>query len=168
MRSRTRGTELMLSKMERISKCAVIPVMALVFSVASLGNQTTTPDIRVELSNQKPLSLHVTVRSKAEKQVSLFKWRLPWGTKNTMILVAVKPDKNYVTRNFPVDDPAPERVLIEPNETLSGDVSLEKAFTGLDDALKKSDIQLFWAYQAPEELKIGRWSGGWILIPQQK
>jgi hypothetical protein len=85
-----------------------------------------------------------------------------------MILVAVKPDKNYLTRNFPVDDPTPERVSIEPNESLSGDVSLEKAFRGFDDALKKSDINLFWAYQPPEELHIGRWSGGWILIPQQK
>ena len=168
MRFRMRGTESMPSRMERISNCLVVAVMALVFSATSLGNETTSPDIQVELSSQKPLSLHVTVHSRAEKQVSLFKWRLPWGTRNTMILVAVKPDKNYVTRNFPVDDPAPERVLIEPNETLSGDVSLEKAFTGLDDALKKSDIHLFWAYQAPEELKIGRWSGGWILIPQQK
>lgn len=85
-----------------------------------------------------------------------------------MILVAVKSDKNYLARNFPVDDPAPERVSIEPYESLSGDVSLEKAFKNLDAALKNSDVHVFWAYQAPEELNIGRWSGGWILIPQQK
>lgn len=85
-----------------------------------------------------------------------------------MILVAVKPDKNCLTRSIPIDDPTPERVSIAPNESLSGEVSLEKAFTGLNKALKKSEINLFWAYQPPEELHIGRWSGGWILIPQQK
>jgi hypothetical protein len=35
-------------------------------------------------------------------------------------------------------------------------------------AIKKSDIQLFWAYQAPKELNLPRWSGGWILLPHQK
>jgi hypothetical protein len=158
----------MLSKMERTSKYVATAVLGLVLSATSVGGEATSPDIQVELSTQKPLSLHVTLRSRAETSVSIFKWRLPWGTRNTMILVAVKPDKNYLTRNFPVDDPVPERVSIEPNESLSGDVSLEKAFAGLGDALKKSDVNLFWAYQAPEELHINRWSGGWILIPQQK
>jgi hypothetical protein len=67
-----------------------------------------------------------------------------------------------------VEDPTPERVSIEPNESLSGEVNLEKAFAGFDAALRESDIHVFWAYQAPKELNIGRWSGGWILIPQQK
>jgi hypothetical protein len=85
-----------------------------------------------------------------------------------MILVAVTPGKDYIVRNFPIDDPSYEKVSVEPNESLSGDVSLEKAFTGLETALKKSEIHLFWAYQTPDELHIARWAGGWILVPQQK
>jgi hypothetical protein len=85
-----------------------------------------------------------------------------------MILVALTSDRNYITRNIPIDDPSAERVSMEPNESLSGDVSLDKAFTGFDAALKKSDVQLFWAYEAPKELRIAHWSGGWLLIPQQK
>jgi len=142
--------------------------MVLLFSATSMGNEGTSPDVQAELTTERPPSLHMTVRSRAETRVSFFKWKLPWGNRNTMILVAVKPDKNYLTRNFPVDDPSPEQVTMEPNESLSGDVSLEKAFTGFDSALKKSDVHLFWAYQPPAELKIGRWAGGWILIPQQK
>jgi len=84
-----------------------------------------------------------------------------------MILVALTSDRNFITRNIPVDDPSPERVSLEPNESLSGEVSLDKAFSGLDAALKKSDINLFWAYEAPEELHIAHWSGGWLLIPQR-
>jgi len=85
-----------------------------------------------------------------------------------MILVAVAPDGSQIHRNIPIDDPPPERISVGPNESLSGDVSLEKAFTSLDAALKKSDIHLFWAYKCPKELNIGQWAGGWILIPQQK
>ena len=138
-----------------------------VLSIACGGAETTSPDIQVELTRQNPPSLHVTIRSRAETRVSFWKWRLPWGNRNTMILVALTSDRNFITRNIPVDDPSPERVSLEPNESLSGEVSLDKAFSGLDAALKKSDINLFWAYEAPEELHIAHWSGGWLLIPQR-
>ena len=84
------------------------------------------------------------------------------------MLVAVTRGEKYVERNFQEEYPDYRRVTFQPNESLSGDVSLEKGFTGLDAALKKSDVQLFWAYDAPEELNIPLWSGGWILLPQQK
>jgi hypothetical protein len=154
--------------MEQIRAYLITAFMILLFSVTVGGNESTSPDIQAELTGGSPPVLHMTIRSRAEARVSFYKWRLPWGNRNTMILVAVTPDRNYLTRNFPVDDPTPERISIEPNESLSGDVSLEKAFTGLDAALKKSEVHLFWAYQPPSELHIGRWAGGWILIPQQK
>jgi hypothetical protein len=166
MRFKTQRIEAMDSRIERTSRFLVAAVAIFLCSSSLMGDGAKSADIRVDLTSQNPPSLHVTIHSRAKVPVSFFKWRLPWGNRNTMILVAVKADKNYLTRNFPIDDPAPERVSIGPNESLSGEVSLEKAFTGLDDALKKSDINLFWAYQPPEELNIGRWSGGWILIPQ--
>jgi hypothetical protein len=140
----------------------------LVLAVPIGGAEALHSGIQVELDSQKPLSLRVTLTSHAETQVTFPKYRLPWGNRNSMILVAVTPGKDYIVRNFPIDDPSYERVSVEPNESLSGDVSLEKAFTGLEAALKKSEIHLFWAYRAPEELHIARWSGGWILIPRQK
>jgi len=36
------------------------------------------------------------------------------------------------------------------------------------NALKKSDVLLFWAYKAPAALHIPRWTGGLVVIPQQK
>jgi hypothetical protein len=158
----------MTSKIKHTSRYMIAAVAFLVFSGASVGNETTSPDIQVELTSQNPPALHVTVRSRAETRVSFFKWRLPWGNTNTMILVAVASDRNYIKRNIPIDDPSPERVSMEPNESLSGDVRLDNAFSGFDTALKRSDIHLFWAYEAPKELHIAPWSGGWILIPQQK
>jgi hypothetical protein len=146
----------------------IAAIAFLAFSATSVGNEAMSPDVQVALTSQNPPALHVTIRSCAETRATFFKWRLPWGNRNTMILVALTSDRNYITRNIPIDDPSSERVSMEPNESLSGDVSLDKAFTGFDAALKKSDIHLFWAYEAPKELRIAHWSGGWILIPQQK
>ena len=158
----------MTSRIEHTSRYMIAAVAFLAFSATSLGNEAMSPDVRVELTSQNPPALHVTVRSGAEARTTFFKWRLPWGNRNTMILVALTSDRTYITRNIPIDDPSTERVSMEPKESLSGDVSLDKAFTGFGAALKKSDVHLFWAYEAPKELHIARWSGGWLLIPQQK
>lgn len=158
----------MIISRANLRRYLVAAAAVLVFAVASRETETPPSGIQVVLDSQKPLSLRVTVTSHAEMPVNIVKYRLPWGVTNSMILVAVTPGKEYVVRNFPEEYPSYERVPFGPNESLSGDVSLEKAFTGLDAALKKSDIHLFWAYEAPEELHIAHWSGGWILIPQRK
>jgi hypothetical protein len=84
-----------------------------------------------------------------------------------MTLVAVTPGQRHIARFIPEEYPSYEKVPFEPNESLSGDISLD-TFPGLAAALRKSDVHLFWAYEAPKELEIGGWSGGWILIPKQK
>jgi len=85
-----------------------------------------------------------------------------------MMLIAVTPGERFVRRGYPVDDPSPEKISMEPNEQQTGEVNLQMRFIGLDAALKKSDIHLFWAYEAPKELNIPRRLGGWVLIPRQK
>jgi len=101
-------------------------------------------------------------------RVAFYKYRLPWGNLNSMKLVAMTPGENYLERFYPTDDPSPEEVSFEPNEQQSGDINLHMKIAGLDAATKKSDVFLFWAYEAPKELNIPHWSGGWILIPMQK
>ena len=129
--------------------------------------QNPSSDIRVEFAS-KTLSLHVTMRSKAEGQVTLFRYLLPWGNRNSMVLAAVTAGGQNLERYTVIDDPSPEQITVAPGEAVSGDINLESNFRGLRAALKKSDVHLFWAYRAPDELRIGNWSGGWILIPQQK
>lgn len=144
---------------------------ALAFIVLSgliARGQTGATGIQVEANPQNPWSLRVTVQSHAQTRVTLSKFRLPWENRYSMILVAVTASGRYIDRIFPEDDPSPERISVEPGQLLTGDVNLHDFFRGLDGALKETDIQLFWAYQAPEELGIPRWSGGWILIPQSK
>jgi hypothetical protein len=85
-----------------------------------------------------------------------------------MEFVAVTLDEHYVERVWPVDDPLFEKISMEPNETRSGDFNLQMKFIGLDTAVKKSSVRLFWAYHAPKELNISEWPGGLIVIPQNK
>jgi hypothetical protein len=42
------------------------------------------------------------------------------------------------------------------------------AFSDLRRWTAVSDVHLFWAYEAPKELNIPHWSGGWMLIPKTK
>ena len=146
----------------------IVAVAFVVLPLACGGSETAPSDIQVQLSNQEPISLRVTLRSRAETRATFRKYRLPWGNRYSMILVAVTAHGDCLDRNFPIDDPSPERVTFEPNESLSGEINLRQHFDGLDNALKKSDIHLYWAYDAPKELNIPKWSGGWILIPQRK
>ena len=149
-------------------KCLVALAAFLVFAAGSGGNEAANPDIRVEISDQKVLSIRVSIRSRSGTPVTFYKSLLPWGNRNSLILEAITPDGHCVQRFFAIDDPGFEKVTLNPTESLTGNINLRDYFKDIDGALKKSELQLFWAYKAPEELNIGRWSGGWILIPQQK
>jgi hypothetical protein len=151
-----------------LSRYLVGVATLLVFSIACGGAEPTPPDIQVELNSQKPLSLRVTLWSRAETRVALPTWRLPWGNRNSMILLPVDRDRQcFDNKYFAEEYPDYRKVLVDPNGSISGDIDLQRILPGLEKELKKSDIHLFWAYEAPEELHIAHWSGGWILIPQR-
>jgi len=85
-----------------------------------------------------------------------------------MIIVAAIPGGRCLERELPVADPMYDEISLEPNASLSGNIDLERLFPDIRRVLKKVNVQLFWAYEAPDILQIPHWSGGWILIPQQK
>jgi hypothetical protein len=147
--------------------------IALVFLAILLcfcdGNARTEPaGVSVGLLSLNPLRLHVVLRSGANGRVAINRDQLPWATRQSMVLAIVKADGQCLERVFPVEDGAVGRISLEPGESLSGEVDLNGIFRGLDDAIKRSDVHLFWAYQAPPELNIGTWSGGWVLLPREK
>lgn len=152
------------------SKCKYFLVVAglLAFAASSGGSEKNSPDIHVELADASTLSLKVTLRSRSETPVTLYKNLLPWGNVGSLLLTAITPDGQCVQRNVPIDDPGLEKVTLTSNQWVSGTIDLRFYFMGLDTVAKKSDVHLFWAYQAPPELKIATWSGGWVMIPQQK
>lgn len=151
-----------------LSLCITLIVLCLL-TLPVGGSEATLPGVQVELDGHEPLSLRVTVSSRAEARVSFPKYRLPWGNRNSMIFVPVDGDGRCVgDRAVPIDDSGYEKVSLGPSESITGNIDLRRVLPELEKELKKSDVHLFWAYAPPEELRIGRWSGGWLLIQQQK
>jgi hypothetical protein len=156
------------SKTSNSTRCLIVSVAFLLYVSMTIPvrAQTMPVGIHVEIDPQKPLSLRVTIRSRAVAPIKLYKSQLPWGSRYSLILVAVTPEGKCLDKELFVDDPSPERASLEPKGSLSGSIDLQRIFKDLNKALSKSDVHLFWAYDAPKELDIDRWSGGWILIPQ--
>ena len=114
------------------------------------------------------LSLHVTLWSGANTAIKVSRNRLPWAADESLIVVTAIGNGQCLKRDVPVDDPMFDEISIEPKTLLSGDVDLERLFPDIRRVSEVSDVQLFWAYEAPEALHISHWSGGWVLIPKQK
>jgi hypothetical protein len=79
----------------------------------------------------------------------------------------VKPSGESVDLELPVADAVMREVSVKAGETLTGDVDLRNVIGDLN-VLKKSDVLLFWAYEAPAALHLPRWTGGLVVLPQQK
>jgi len=156
----------MLSKTSLATKCVAICFALFLAAAGSGRNEPDRNGVQVELSTKKPLVLHVTLRSFSDSPVTLYNIHLPWISRYAMVLVPVQPDGQCLPKYYPPDDPPLGHVSLEPHGSLSGDIDLRQVLPGLEEALKKSDIHLFWAYESPQELQSTRRSGGWILLPR--
>jgi hypothetical protein len=140
----------------------------LAFSAISGAGDRQGPGIRIDLKREGHLSLHITLRSGAHAAVKLLHAQLPWSGGDSLIVVAAIANGQCLRRDMPVDHPVFHEISVEPDTPLYGDVDLESLFPDIRRVSRVLDVQLFWAYDAPEALHIGRWSGGWILISKQK
>src|SRR6266851_4104996 len=154
------------NNMKTLSRLALIILLLLLPGGAQ--EKTVRGGIRVKVGSLQPLRLQITLQCGANKRVVIDKGKLPWATRYNMVLVAATSDSEALEKVLPVEDPAWGDISVEPGQILTGTLHLEGIFKGFDEARKKGDIHLFWAYQATDGLGIPRWSGGWILLPQSK
>jgi hypothetical protein len=149
----------------------------IVGSVASLATQSgaTKPDVTVRLQVTRSLVgrpiVHVSLTNDASTPLDVYKSRLPWENRYSMILVAVEATSPHpvLKAPFPIDDPTPQRVRIESKETLKGTVDLEERFPGITRALQSHEIVLFWSYQVRSVTDdVGERLGGFAVIPAEK
>jgi hypothetical protein len=152
---------------ELVPTAFLFTVLILMLS-ASVAADIGKPGVSAELSNSAHLSLHVTLRSGSQSSVKLTRSKLPWATSDSMVIMAAVAGGSCIEKEHLIDDPTAIEIILTPNESMSGDIDLERMFPKLKQVSRLGDVQLFWAYEAPEALQIGRWSGGWILIPKQK
>jgi hypothetical protein len=147
---------------------AVVTALFLLLSTLGSTGQNAQAGVHVEMDSQQLQSFRLTVTSAAATRVTFYKYLLPWGNVNSIILVAVTARGETLQRDMPIDDPSADKISLNPNESVSGSIDLRKAFRGLDRALATSDVNLFWAYNAPKELGIATRSGGWVLLRQRR
>jgi hypothetical protein len=128
----------------------VIIFLATILPVAVAQN-TLQSAIQVEVNPQKPLRLHVKLRSGAATAVTVSRSQLPWENRYSMILTAVKSNGEHIELFYPEDEPSTEEVTIAPGAIIEGDLNLSDVFADLS-VTKKSDVHLFWAYKSPKKL----------------
>jgi len=141
----------------------------LFFSLTCRGiPEPRTQAIQAEINPENPLWLRMTLQSFADTSQSLHKDDLPWGREDRIILAAVTSEGKNLERFLYIDDPRFGQITLKPGQKVSGEIDLTHVFRDLDKIVKETDVHVFWAYKAPEKLNIGGWSGGWVLIRQQK
>jgi hypothetical protein len=74
-----------------------------------------------------------------------------------MVFAAVRPNGEPVDLILPVDDLGPTEISVKPGQVLTGDIDLQDVIADLN-AMKKSEVLLFWAYKSPDALHIRHWS----------
>ena len=144
----------------------LLAALLLVLTFNALG-QRTAAGVQAEMDAQKPLSLRFNITCAAPSRVTLYRYLLPWGNVNSIVLLAVTTHGEALHRDTPIDDPSNQKISLNPGESVGGAIELRKAFRGLDSALEKDDVNLFWAYHAPKELGLSEHWGGWMLLHQR-
>jgi hypothetical protein len=93
--------------------------------------------------------LDITLTNDTAKPLTMFQHSLPWIGWYSIIMLAVKADApgTPLERPSPVDDPTTGTIVIQPGETLTGQLSLVKQFPDFAEAIKNRDVIVFWSYQ---------------------
>jgi len=84
--------------LKRLAKYLLFGFSLCILCVPVGGNEDCYPNVTVELSKEKPLWLHVTVRCRSKTRATFYKYELPWGNYDSMEFVAVIPDEHFVER----------------------------------------------------------------------
>lgn len=93
--------------------------------------------------------LRIRLTNASSKNVTAYSSKLPWGTRNSMIVAAVKlTGTNEALGNTPViDDPPPGEVTLKPGETLAGEIDLAARFYQSWQGARGKPVLIFWSYQ---------------------
>jgi hypothetical protein len=104
----------------------------LLASTSSVGaTDTNPPGAFVKMKSTTHLSLEVTLTVAAERTVKVSRDKLPWGTHESMVIVASLPGGRCLSRLLPVEDPPFDDILLAPDQPLTKDIDLEVLFPKL-------------------------------------
>src|SRR5262249_15904821 len=124
-----------------------IPVVYLAISSAVLAQQSIPIKVQVEPSAGSKLQIRLTNASSTG--VRLYSSDLPWATRSSMIVAAVKLPRTGETLAdaLAIYDPPPGEVTIAPGQTMTGEIDLAKRFQQSWRNALGRPLLVFWSYQ---------------------
>ena len=144
---------------------ATAPGLPETHSVAAEGRYS----MRVTVDDAVPTRLLVELQYLGDGQVEMYRSALPWGSIHSLILVVVMLDPfgTSLEQVFPIDDPAPDRLVLHSGEIERGRVDLRSRFPALATAAPTKDLMVFWTYQL-RDIKGSEYDrlSGYVRLPR--
>src|SRR5690242_6347833 len=102
-------------------------------------------DLEVRGESTPVPCLLITLTNRSSQPLLLYHYRLPWGGRYSMIVVALKTDApgKPLETTLPIDDPGPATLVIQPGETVRGKISLVDRFPEFLQAQCERDLVVF-------------------------
>lgn len=122
-------------------------ILAIQMTVAAMAQKVETGDLAVDVSI-KDTNLAISLASKRSGTVAVASTALPWENWDSIALVLVKARNNEVLR-IPVVplEGVGARQNLRPGEEVKGVISLAERFPHLSEALRESDVIVFWSFK---------------------
>ena len=111
--------------------------------------------------------LNVRLTNNTANQLEVNGSFLPWNNRYSLILVAVRERKpnEQLEQKFFFDDIGPENVLIQPKQSLEGQIDLREFFKGIESELGKGSLILLWSYQlVTTDKQESKRLAGWVRL----
>lgn len=127
----------------------VVSLIGTLFAVPSFANCCV--DIAVTITPRELAGgtvLNVRLTNNTSDQLEMNGSLLPWGNRYSLILVAVRERKpnEQLKQKFFIDDVGPENVLIQPKQSLEGQIDVREFFQDVEAELAKGSVILMWSY----------------------
>jgi hypothetical protein len=147
-------------------------VVAMLLSIANAAGQDGALDVRAKVAVLSPsrIALELTLRNPGLVPLDLFAADVPWGTRQSLMLVPVTNDRETrrIDEALYIDDPKPGQVSVKAGGQLSGIVDLSRRFPTLLEVLKTREVIVFWSFQPTpvNGTPLDRTSGA-VVLPKQ-
>ena len=147
-------------------------VVAVLMTLGAMGEaqpaEMPQADVHVAVQPDDRTALDFTLTLKSPRTLVVPLDSLPWGTYPNLQIVAARADSigtvlpKAVQFKEPVESPVTTIVADQP---IRGRVELAQHVEGLGEALRQSDVVVFWSYRldVPPELSSKR-TGGWLVL----
>jgi hypothetical protein len=150
---------------------AMTGLMALLAGVPAVAGETAAASVEVSARLWGETSLYFSLVLRHPKRLDVPLDSLPWGAFPDLQMVAVRAEDGVVLpRTSSSGEPAESPVTkLVAGQDLHGRVPLTEVADDLAEALRVSDVIVFWSFRlrVPGASPSNR-TGGWVVVPRVK